>query len=398
MRRRALPAALLAAVPFSANAADTEVNVSGFIKFDALATQYSDGAQSSSLMNEFFVPSLIPTGGNDAQTRYNAHARESRIRFTTDTEIDDHQLGTHLELDFQVTDVDGSDERISNSNAPRVRHAFFTFDNWLFGQTWSTFYNVSSLPELNDFVGPVGTLFNRQPQLRYSAEAGYGTWHFAVENPETRVLNDENLDPDRDDNGDQDAFTANAGGAPDVALRYDYATDHGSNVSLAVLGRQLAYEHADDAATEAGELETAYGGGVSLSGRLKVGSLDDFRFMANYGQLGRYLGLNAFPGAYIADNGDLEPITTAGGFVAYRHFWNNNLRSTVSVSMAQADVARSEVGGGEADRYTSSHVNLMYSPIDPATFGIEYTWAERENVDDTQGRMQRVQFSAKYAF
>ncbi|KPV40231.1 hypothetical protein AN478_08915 [Thiohalorhabdus denitrificans] len=396
MLRRALPAAVAATLPLSA-AADTEVDVSGFIKLDAMATQYSAGAPGNALMDEFFVPSLIPTGADDEQVRYNSHARESRIRFTTDTDLDGHRLGTHLELDFMVTDVPGSDERISNSNSPRVRHAFFTFDDFLFGQTWSTFYNVSSLPELNDFVGPVGTLFNRQPQVRYSADTSYGTWHVAVENAESSLNDNGNInvteaDPTARGYNPNARFVANAGGAPDLALRYDLRSDAGSNVSLAVLGRQLAYEDAD------GDLETAYGGGVSLAGRLKVGSRDDFRFMANYGHLGRYLGLNAFAGGFVEDDGDINPTPVLGGLAAYRHFWTEGLRSTLSVSMAEADVEAADVGGGEAERYASAHLNLMYSPVDAATFGIEYSHAERVNIDDSDGTMQRLQFSAKYAF
>ncbi|MFW5910964.1 MAG: DcaP family trimeric outer membrane transporter [Thiohalospira sp.] len=389
MLRRALPAAVAVALPLSA-AADTEVDVSGFIKLDALATQYSAGAPGNALMDEFIVPSLIPTGADNEQVRYNSHARESRIRFTTDTDLDGHRLGTHLELDFMVTGVDGEDERISNSHAPRVRHAFFTFDDFLFGQTWSTFYNVSSLPELNDFVGPVGTLFNRQPQVRYSADTGYGTWHVAVENAES-TLND-NANNDLRGGSAYDRITTNPGGAPDLALRYDLRSEAGSNVSLAILGRQLAYEDTD------GDLESAYGGGVSLAGHLKVGSRDDFRFMANYGHLGRYLGLNAFAGGFVEDDGDISPTPVLGGLAAYRHFWTEGLRSTLSVSMAEADVEAADVGGDEAERYASAHLNLMYSPVDAATFGIEYAWAERVNLNDADGTMQRLQLSAKYAF
>jgi len=381
MLRRTVPAALLATLPLSATAADTDVDISGFIKLDAMVSQYGAGAPGNELMDDFFVPSLIETGGGDSQTRFDSHARESRIRFTTDTDIDGHQLGTHLEIDFMVTDVPGSDERISNSNAPRMRHAFLTFDNWLFGQTWSTFYNVSSLPELNDFVGPVGTLFNRQPQVRYSLDTGYGTWHLAAENPES-TLND----------GPGSRITVDETAVPDLTARYDWHSDAGSNVSLAVMGRQLAYEDAN------GDLESAMGYGVSLAGRLMVGERDDFRFMANYGHLGRYLGLNAFAGGYIDDNGDVEPTAAFGALAAYRHFWTAKLRSTLSASVARADVDAADVGGSEAERYLSTHINLMYSPIDPMTFGVEYSHAERENINGDDGAMDRVQFSAKYAF
>lgn len=395
MPKRTLTAALLAALPLSATAADHAVNVSGFIKFDALTSRYDSGVPSNDLQEHFFVPSLIPTGDGREQTRFNAHARESRFRMTTDSEVDGHAIGTHLELDFMVTDVPGSDERISNSNAPRIRHAFVTVDNWLFGQTWSTFYNVGSLPELNDFVGPVGTLFNRQAQMRYSVDTAYGTWHLAAENPETRVRDNATYDartPTPDNPEDNDQVISDQHEAPDLAVRYDWASEAGSNVSLAFLGRQLSYQK------QSGNLETTWGYGASLAGKLKVGARDDFRFMANYGHLGRYLGLNAFADGAVEADGDIAPSKLAGGLLAYRHFWAEGLRSTISVSAAQSDADQADVGGAAAEQYVSSHINLMVSPVAALTYGIEYSHAERENFDGDKGTMERVQFSAKYAF
>ena len=93
----------------------------------------------------------------------------------------------------------GVNERVCNSYYPRLRHAFITYNNWLFGQTWMTFYNVGSIPENLDFVGPTeSTIFGRQAQVRYTR----GPWQFSLENPETtitpygggkRIVADDNL-------------------------------------------------------------------------------------------------------------------------------------------------------------------------------------------------------------
>ena len=78
----------------------------------------------------------------------------------------------------------GGNERVSNSYNPRLRHAFFTYGKWLFGQTWSTFQDVGALPESVDFLAASdGIVFERQPMVRYSS-AG---WQFAIENPETTI-------------------------------------------------------------------------------------------------------------------------------------------------------------------------------------------------------------------
>ena len=59
----------------------------------------------------------------------------------------------------------------------------FTYANWLFGQTWTTF-QILDLPEDLDFAGAAdGIIFNRQPLIRYTM----GDWQFAVENAETTL-------------------------------------------------------------------------------------------------------------------------------------------------------------------------------------------------------------------
>ena len=96
------------------------------------------------------------------------HAKETRLGVATKTDADGHMLKTYIEMDFSVTS--GGDERISNSYSPRMRHAFLSYDNWLFGQTWSTFMNVGTLPETLDFIGNTdGAVFVRQ--ARYTMKA-----------------------------------------------------------------------------------------------------------------------------------------------------------------------------------------------------------------------------------
>ncbi len=91
-------------------------------------------------------------------------------------------MTTFVEMDF-LGSAQGN-EVVTNSYSPRLRHAFLTYNKWLFGQTWFTFFNVGALPENLDFVGPAeSTIFGRQTQIRYTS----GPWQFALENPLTTV-------------------------------------------------------------------------------------------------------------------------------------------------------------------------------------------------------------------
>ena len=50
----------------------------------------------------------------------------------------------------------------------RIRHAYGQINNFLVGQTWSLFSNVSSMPMMVNGDGPTGSVTLRTPQIRYS--------------------------------------------------------------------------------------------------------------------------------------------------------------------------------------------------------------------------------------
>ncbi len=382
-----------------ADLADTKAELSGYIKLDTLISKYNGSTPSAGIAEEFFVPSTISTDRQEEGPTFNMHVRETRFRLKTTTPVDGHSVRTTLEVDFMV--LKGGDERISNSYAPRVRHAFFAYDGLpgiagfadngelLVGQTWSTFYNVESLPELNDFVGPVGTIFDRQPMVRYTVgdrDAGIGQFSLALENPETTVTV----------NGDGDRETPNDHRMPEVAAMYRYGP-----ISASAIVRELIYQGIKENGNRIKEKEI--GAAFSLAGRIPVPLNElgnDLRFMANVGNgLGRYIGLNAFNDAYLKADETLGTSLQWGGFVAYRHFWAPGLRSTLSASIAGTSYDDPFPGrGSQAERYYSSHLNLMYSPVQAMSYGIEYIYGRRENVDGSDGMLNRILLSAKYGF
>lgn len=162
---------------------DTNFTFKGFIKLDASVSDFSGGdLPTNSLGRDFYIPGLVPVGGESNGPDFDFNPRETRFIFAMDSERGGHDIGGLIELDFQVTS-DGN-ERVSNSFTPRMRQAYITFDNWLLGQTWSTFQDVSALPDNLDFIGPTeGTVFVRQPMIRYSN----GPWQIALEQPETEI-------------------------------------------------------------------------------------------------------------------------------------------------------------------------------------------------------------------
>jgi len=357
----------------------TDVKFSGYFKVDAMFSNYSDGSLAAqNLGRDFYVPSLTPVGGAEESTQFDAHAKQTRFRFTSNTKTDEGDSITGvLELDFLVTP--GGNERVSNSYVPRVRHAFINYKGWTVGQTWTTFQDVKTLPESVDFVGTTdGVVFGRQALVKYTT----GAWEFALENSESTIT----------PFGGGARIVSDDGAVPDAVVRYTHTADWG-HVSVAGLVRQLNLEvpnAIDDSVTSAG---------LSINSKIKVGDKDDIRLSFTTGSgLGRYIALNAVNGAVLDANGNLETIDSTAYSVAYRHVWNNKMRSTVSYSALSVDNDVALAGASATESTYSVSANLLYSPTAKITVGGEIKQATREVESGADGDMTRVQFTMKYAF
>ena len=354
----------------------TRVTYGGYVKLDATSQRTSGGQLAgNSILRDFLFPSSIPVGGSPSGFDTDFSARQTRFLFKTETDVGtDHKLSSLIELDFNVTE--GGNERVTNSFSPRIRHALINYDNWTFGQGWSTFQNVGALPDSLDFIGVTpGTVFDRQPLIRYTN----GGLQLAVEQPETVVTaqNGAMVTPGDDQ-------------IPDIVGRYNWTGDWG-NFTAAGIVRQL-HVSTDD-------LMAAWGYGLSLSGKLKVGAKDDLRFMATAGDgLGRYIGLNIVNDAAIKLDGTLDPIFTWSGFAAYRHVWADNLRSNLAGSYFKADNPVRLTTNQVTDESWNAFVNLIWTPVRPLNVGVELMYAERTLEDGRSGNLQRVQVSTQYNF
>ncbi len=355
-------------------ASETQFDFRGFIKHDMMYSRYSDGSVApNSILRDFHVPAAIPVGGQSSATDFDTHIRETRFIF--DVLRPDNDLQAYLEFDFSAGT--GGDERLTNATSPNVRHAFLRWNNLLAGQTWTTFFNVAALPENVDFVGPAeGTIFVRQAQLRYTN----GPWQFALENPETTVT----------PFGGGGRIVTDTAHIPDLVARYNHNADWG-HFSVAAMGRQLGIDLNGQR-----ERETAIA--LSLSGRFDVGE-NDIRWMVSGGPgIGRYLGLNTANEAVLDADGRLETIDAYGGFLSYRHLWNDRWRSNFTLSAFRADNDTDLTGTALTKSAESAHVNLIYQANRHLRFGLEYQHARREIESGESGNMNRLQFATIYAF
>ena len=296
---------------------------------------------------------------------------------TTDTYIEkDASINSHIELDFMINTK--GNKRVANGYEPELRQAFVQYDQWLAGQAWSNFMDVTALPDTLDFVGPTeGTVFNRQAQLRYQ----HGNWRVSMESPETTLtdLTKANI-------------ASGAGRLPDLTARYHHNLGASGYWSAALLLRELRHQVGSSTETETGA-------GLSLSGRYNVSPQTNLRGALNYGDgIGRYIGLNLVNDAVLDAQGNLQPIEVTAGFLALQHYWQPRLRSSVGVSFFQADPSSNTPALDLTTDSRSAHLNLIYQLQPKLEVGAEISRAERTRDDGAEGSMNRLQLSAKYNF
>ncbi|MCP8891935.1 DcaP family trimeric outer membrane transporter, partial [Sphingomonas faeni] len=371
--------------PVAANSAPTDgfrvgnttVKLGGFVRLNVIASRYSDGEVAvGGLGKEFFLPQQIPVGGGFSSQDLLLSARQTRLQFSTATPMNGTDIKTLVEFDFALATAPVGAQRATNPYTPTFRRGFIEYGNLLVGQEWSTFQNIAVLPETTDFVGPLdGTVFNRQALVRYSIPLRPGlTLQIAAENPETETALPANAAlVDTDDDR-----------LPDVVARVNWKPAFG-DFALAGIARELRTD-------TLGSGDTAFGWGVSGSGKIPIGKRHDLRFMATYGQgIGRYLGLGYVPDAIYGGTATrLERIDNFAAFAAFRIGWTDAIHSTVMGSYQSADYPAGMIVTGLANAKSyGGAANLFWSPGKGFDIGMEYRHAVRELVSGDTGALDR---------
>ncbi len=368
------------AVSFQVPGTNTTLDVGGYAKLDLIWNSISAGNNSQA--NIEYTPSAIPLdpqdSGEEDQIVFNG--RESRVWIKTSTPTSDGEIKTHLEFDF---DTNEGNQLVSNSHGARIRHAYGTYNNVLFGRTWSLFMALPSLPETNDFGGPTGDIFIRQAQLRFTwpMENGH-SWQLGIENPET--FNRQGI-----------AGCASGGlscdddEVPDVIVRYNT-----SNWSVAGLFRAFNVE-------EAAVNDSDTGFALQFAGSMTFGNGSKFQWQLNGGSgIGRYMSLATHPDV-VVNGSQIEALDVVGGFAAvqFKTGGPGNARVNVAYGFTSADdPAPIATSGTITEKTNSLHVNYMWNPSKKIRHGIELLFADREVYSGADGDLTRIQWSSRFLF
>ena len=364
---------------YKAPGSDTTLTLRGYVKLDAIWSDRSAGVDS--VGDQQLSPSLIPVGataGEHKKDQVTFHARQSRLALGTSTPTSYGDMTTYIEGDFFGAD---GNESSTNSNGFRVRHAYGALGKLLAGQTWTNLFDDQTYIETLDFGGPVGEIFVRQAQVRWTEKFASGDWSVSAENPESLIAVPGSATPFRSDSDHSPDFTARVRHTLGRATYSAGALVRNIRVDTATLGNS-----------------GKWGGAVTLTGIVPAGKRDDLRFNANVGDaIGRYQVGGFFPDGYLDADGQLHLAHQASGYVGFRHYWTPTLRSTVEYSAANSTPPVGTAPGiNKSDR--SQHLNLIWSPIAAVNLGAEYIHAQRTVVGGDRGSLNRFQLSAQYSF
>src|SRR6266705_1391490 len=365
----------------------TSIKLNGYVKFDAVYSDITQGVDA--VANQQAGDTAIPVGttgtpASDKTSELSLHARQTRLNLATSTPTDYGNMTTFIDGDFFGAD---GNESVTNSYGFRIRHAYGTLGNFLAGQYWTNFFDENAYAETVEFGGPVGEIFIRQAQMRWTQPFAAGEWSASMENPESLFavsgapLIAGSATPLR---SDRDRY-------PDIIGRLKWKNPLGT-FNAALMARNIRI----DSATAA---DAKWGEGVSLTEVIPVGNTDDFRANFNAGNaIGRYQLSGFFPDGYVDATGKVRLARAKSAYAAYRHFWSPMLRSSLILSASSTDTPGGGTFNGFDKSARSAHANLILSPVPRVNLGMELIYERRTVVDGDFGALRRLQFAAKYFF
>jgi hypothetical protein len=384
---------------------DTSIKFGGYVKLDAIediGSSYGNG------YGKFLTIPLKNSVNAQQSSQTTFGAQQSRVNLESRTQTSLGEVRTFIEGDFY-----GSTAANSNTSGYGIelRHAYGSLGSKetgqiLAGQTWSNYMDVAAMPEALDYIGPAGTIFLRQPQVRYTQAFGSVTLSGSVEVPADIGQTGSTAGQNSVDSFSTAAPSATANPAreqmPDlVALaQYDYTSK--GYVALRAVTNQINV----DRTTAAGNNDTAtkYGYGVAVSGKQGVLAKDAVLYHLDLGNgTGRY-NYDVGAGGVLYNNvtNALKTTPYYGGTLGYQHYWSSEFRSNVfggAVRLVNDTNIMNRVTAGSLNKYVASgHANLIWQPSPAYEVGIEYMHGYRKTETGIEGNLNRTEASFLYNF
>ena len=321
----------------------TSVSISGFVKGDFYIDNRDDLGQSFG--NAAGIRLDGEAGDDENDGAVGAHANQSRLRLSTNTDTSYGALNTVIEGHFW-------------GGTFGLRHAYGELGPVLAGQAWSIRGDNHTFADTVEFFGPAGVVAVRTPQLRLTLPLDEGfTGQMAIE----------------------PAISGNE--LPTFLAALRYSSGWGAVNVTGAVGRY------DDG----GQNVTTHA--FHVGAHLNV--TDATRVMATLNMTSGDAQIYAGSAAVATDaSGDLKAQDSIGGFAGVSHGWSDSMRSAVYFGWVQNDNPAMTVN--KAVR--TLHANVIWSPVPGSNIGLEVIHGWREINAGTKGEATRVQIGVKYGF
>jgi hypothetical protein len=371
------------------------MNVYGFAMADAIYDFKRVDPNWNDTLRVSTIPTQSGTYGEDGEFVFSV--RQSRLGIKGNYGEDISFI-----LEAELFGV-GGDE---GQTTPRLRHAWGTYKNFGMGQYWSNFMDIDIFPNTIDYWGPIGMVFYRNQQARYSFPMGDDELSISIEDPGTALTVGRFRDTGACDlpnpPADCESVESRAGDLlqayndlPDFSVRYRNNGDFG-HYQVAGMLRKLGYERLDT-----GTKDDELGWGINTSAGINTWGRDMLKLQVVYGEgIGNYMndgGIDIAPDSANIENVGAEAIELLGISAYYDHYWSDRWSTSIGWSMTDLDTTAGQQGN-EFKKGQIAQINLLHYPRDNVLLGTELNWGEREDVDGDTGSDYRIQFSLKVNF
>ncbi len=396
------PAATADTVVASDAAAETEPQVAGGPEADFRPSMEISGFVNLDMIYDFdrvapqyestLVPTTIPTtpGLYGSDGNFITSIKQSRLSFVSEASTPLGDARGWIEFDLFGT---GSN---AGSNAFNLRHAWFELGRWGAGQTWSTFMDITTWPNVYDWWGPSGMALNRNPMVRYTIPYGEGGSHFAIALEQQNASFNVGIINELAPTLAEDLVPKSE--LPDLIGRWRTEGDWG-HFQAAAVARHLAWETLESADNR--PKGDTFGWGVNLTGILNTVGRDQLKFGVTYGEgIASFIndggGSNLAP-EFTGAGAEVKAMESLGFLLYYDHYWSEHWSSSIGLSQNDNKLTNLQLTS-EPDKVTYASTNLFYTHSPAFVTGVEFLYGKLENADGSNGDDFRVQFTTRYNF
>ncbi len=358
-----------------------QVTFYGHVQLDAIHDFKRVDPTWESTLRPSTIPTVDGTFGSDGLTIISV--KQTQFGFKGQTATPMGQVNSWFEFDFFGTGTDAGDTKFN------LRHAWVEVGGLGFGQTNSNFMDISIFPNVVDWWGPSGMVFNRNAQLRYTWAGDDSEWAVALEKPNgsfnTGIFGD--LSPEFD------ALARAKTEWPDLTLHWRNEFDWG-HYQLAGVLRKLEFETRGTPRNKPRGDEPGWG--INLTSVVNLLDRDQLKLGLVYGEgIASFMndgGVNLAPGN---DQGEAVPVLGVTAY--YDRYWSDRWSSSLGFSVNDAD-PRNQQADREFDRGIYASANLLYTPYPEFLIGTEFLYGEHKDVGGRRGEDYRLQFTFKHKF